>query len=100
MHIFMCIVHNFPCKHWVFRLRQKRRSSQHEPDVEIYNEAISKKSFGQSAGGGQVSVLDPRFNSSEYLRMRVEDPVSSRSGLNLSPVLILSQNPVFEMVSC
>jgi hypothetical protein len=64
----------------VFRLRKKRRSSQHEPDVEIYNEAILKKSFGQSAGGGQVSVLEPLFNSSELLSMRVEDPVSNRDG--------------------
>jgi hypothetical protein len=84
----MFIVQNFPCKQWVFRLRQKRRSFQHERDVEIYIEAISKKSFGQSAGGGQVSVLGPRFNSSEYLSMRVEDPVSIRGGLNLNPAFL------------
>jgi hypothetical protein len=31
--------------------------------------------------------------------MRVEDPVTSRGGLNLGLVLILNQNPVFEMAS-
>jgi hypothetical protein len=46
---------------------------------------------------GPISVLSPRFNSSEYLSMRVEDPGIRRGGLNLGPALILSQNPIFEM---
>ena len=45
-------------------------------------EAISKKSFGP------VSALGPGFNSSEYLSMRVEDPVNSRGGLNLGPAFL------------
>jgi hypothetical protein len=60
--------------------------------------------LAQAAGGGQVSVLGPRFNASEYLSMRVEDPVR-RGGLNLGPAFlprrprreILNQNPNFEM---
>ena len=39
--------------------------------------------MAQPARGGQVSVLGPRFNSSEYLSMRVEDPVNRRDGLIL-----------------
>ncbi len=54
-------------------------------------EAISKMSFGP------ISVLGPRFISSEYLSMRVEDPFNSRGGFNLGPALILNQNPIFEM---
>ena len=44
--------------------------------------AILKRSFGP------VSVLGPRFNSSEYFSMRVEDPVNSRGGLNLGPAFL------------
>jgi hypothetical protein len=40
----------------------------------IVLEAISKKSFGP------ISVLGPRFNSSECLSMRVEDPVDNGAG--------------------
>jgi hypothetical protein len=47
--------------------------------------------MAQPARGGQVSVLGPRFNSSEYLKYAC--------GLNLGPALILNQNPIFEMVS-
>jgi hypothetical protein len=46
----------------------------------MHLEAISKKSFAQPTKGGQVSVLGPRFNSSEYLSMRVEDPVDNGAG--------------------
>jgi hypothetical protein len=48
-------------------------------------EVISKKSFGP------ISVLGPRFNSSEYLKYAC--------GLNLGPALILNKNPIFEMAS-
>ena len=48
---------------------------------------------------GPISVLSPRFNSSEYLSMRVEDPDNMRGGLNLGPALTLNQNPIFEMAS-
>ena len=48
---------------------------------------------------GPISVLGPRFNSSEYLSMRVEDPVDRRGGLNLGSALTLNQNPIFEMAS-
>jgi hypothetical protein len=65
----------------------------------MHLEAISKKSFAQPTKGGQVSVLGPRFNSSEYLGIRVENPVTSRDGLNLGPALTLNQNPIFEMAS-
>jgi len=44
-------------------------------------------------------VLGPRFNPSEYLSMRVEDPVNMRGGLNFGPALILNQNPIFEIAS-
>ena len=54
----------------------------------MHLEAISKKSFAQSTKGGQVSVLGPRFNSSEYLGMRVENPATSRGGLNLGPAFL------------
>jgi len=40
---------------------------------------------------GPISVLGPRFNSSEYLKYA--------SGLNLGPALILNQNLIFEMAS-
>jgi len=32
-----------------------------------------KSLLSQSAGGGQVSVLGPRFNASGYFGLRVED---------------------------
>jgi hypothetical protein len=44
-------------------------------------------------------VLGPRFNSSEYRSMRVEDPVNMRGGLILGPALTLSQNPISETAS-
>jgi len=44
-------------------------------------------------------MLDLRFNSLEYLRLRVKDPFNRRGGLNLGPALILNQNPIFEMAS-
>jgi hypothetical protein len=43
--------------------------------------------------------VGPRFNSSEYWSMRVEDPVNRRGGLKLGPVLTLNQNLIFEMAS-
>jgi hypothetical protein len=45
-------------------------------------EAISKKSFGP------IFVLGPRFNASEYLSVRVEDPVNRRGGLNLGSAFL------------
>ena len=44
-------------------------------------------------------MLGPRFNFSEYLSMRVEDPVTIGGGLKLGSVLILNQNRYFEMAS-
>jgi hypothetical protein len=35
-----------------------------------------------------ISVLGPRFNSSTYLSMRVEDPVNRRGGLKLGPAFL------------
>jgi hypothetical protein len=45
-------------------------------------EAISKESFDPT------SALKPRFKSSTYLSMRVEDPVNSRGGLKFGSAFL------------
>jgi hypothetical protein len=42
----------------------------------------------QPARGRQASALKPRFKSSTYLSMRVEDPVNRRGGLKLGSAFL------------
>ena len=46
-----------------------------------------------------LGVWEPRFKSSTYLSMRVEDPVNNRGGLKLGSALIFNQNLYFEIAS-